>query len=155
MNRLLLGLSAILVIAGAGAGGYVLGHSEAPTESDAAESRKAAYRDALRASRQGALARAGKRGRKNGLDQGRSAGERAGALAGTRDAAVDVEEAQADIAAAEAAAAAEEEVFCPLATDNSATQAECDALGAEEARCGGFDPDQVQPDGSYLPKPGC
>jgi hypothetical protein len=33
--------------------------------------------------------------------------------------------------------------------------AECEALSDEEAYCGGFDPSQVQPDGSYLPKPGC
>lgn len=152
----------VVLVSGAGAAGYLVGQSEASGDQEAetveSDSFEAAFKDARVAS----AARSAQKGNSEGLAAGRESGGRAGTTDANTDATRDIERQQAEIAAAEAAEAAEaaalaaeQEVYCPLAADNYLTQAECDALGAEEARCGGYDPDQVQPDGSYLPKPGC
>ena len=159
-------IAAVLLIGAGGAAGYLLGSKDATGASQANQARRDAYNSAYDTALRVSRSKAQGRGERAGLAKGRMRAVTAGGQAGSADARVEAqkrraaEAAEAQAAAevegqAAAEAAAAQEVFCPLAVDNSATQAECDAMSAQEARCGGLDPSRVQRDGSYLPKPGC
>jgi uncharacterized protein HemX len=97
---------AIVLIAGASVGGYLLGKQQAPTATEAADARAEAEEEARAAAEERVFVRSHERGAEEGETEGREKGEAAGKLAGADAASKKVETQLAAIAAEEAAAAA-------------------------------------------------
>jgi hypothetical protein len=79
----LLALAALLLVSAAGAGGYLVGQREAPSNADAAAERAAARRAVL-ANAEAAAKREQQRARQEGVSLGKRRGRRAGAAAGKK-----------------------------------------------------------------------
>lgn len=141
------------VVAIAGLGGYLLGASDAPTATEAQQARMAAKAEASRDAYAATRSEAVVVGRREGRAVGRRQGRRLGAVRGRRAGAEALARMQQEAAAA-AAAAAPSLVPCVLGS-GLCTPEENQREADIESYCGGWDPSQVQPDGSYLPKPGC
>jgi len=76
-------LLALLLVAGATAGGYAVGHSRAPTGSDAQAARAQANRTALGAAAAGSRHSAYRRGQLKGTNEGADSGRTAGLARGS------------------------------------------------------------------------
>lgn len=144
---------AVGVIIVAGCAGYLLGVDDAPTATEAQQARVAAKTEASREAYAKARSGAVAVGRREGRAAGRRQGRRLGATRGRRAGAEALAQAQQETAAA-AAAAAPTLVPCVLGS-GLCTPEENQREADIESYCGGWDPSRVQPDGSYLPKPGC
>jgi hypothetical protein len=83
---------AVVLVAGSGLMGYVLGESSAPSDAEAERARAAAHGAALTEAKKEAATVAQRRGHRRGLARGRRAGTRAGRLAGKRDGATQAEQ---------------------------------------------------------------
>ncbi|MGH2990709.1 MAG: hypothetical protein ACRDMA_12785 [Solirubrobacterales bacterium] len=85
----LLGAIAILLIAGFGVGGYLVGEAQAPTDADADQAREIAETEAEEVAEEEAFGRSQERGLEKGQAEGRATGEndgsKAGRLAGKAD----------------------------------------------------------------------
>lgn len=150
----LVGLAAAMLVAGLAVGGYVLGDSQAATKEDAAEAHAEAWTDAARRSDQAARPSAERRGKGAGRRSGRTSGQRVGGTRGAQSADKAVAEIQVEQQQEETEPTETELVPCVLG-DGLCTPEEKQERIDREAYCGGFDPSRVQPDGGYLPKPGC
>jgi uncharacterized protein HemX len=99
----LLGAIAVLLAAGLGVGGYLVGEAQAPTDTEADQARQEAELEAEQAAEEKAFERSRQRSLRKGLSQGRATGEREGSKEGKRAGDADASE---ELAAAEPAAPA-------------------------------------------------
>jgi hypothetical protein len=141
--------------------GFVAGASGTPNISEARLTTQAAHAKAAAASERASYVSSRLVAKSVGKKVGRARGVKEGTKRGRADGAKE-KKRLADVAAAEAADAAKPTTgyfggcsealfvdgYCPT-PDEVAFQHWI------EEYCGAFDPSRVQPDGSYLPKPGC
>ena len=141
--------------------GFVAGASGTPTTSEAQVTTQSAHAKAAATSERATYASSRLAARTAGKKVGRARGVKEGAKRGRADGAKE-KKRLADAAAAAAAEAAKPTsgyfggCSAPLFVDGYCPTP--DEVAAEmwiEEYCGAYDPSRVQPDGSYLPKPGC
>lgn len=105
-RRFIVGLVALIVLVAAIAGGYVLGESDAPSETEAQRAATAAQADSARRSETEAIQRGKERGDRAGLAAGQRSGRRSGTRRGGAEGVTAVENEQAKEQQAEADRAA-------------------------------------------------
>ena len=141
--------------------GFVAGASDTPTIGEAQVTTQSAHAKAAATSERASYVSSRLVAKSAGKKVGRARGVKEGTKRGRADGAKE-KKRLADVAAAEAAEAAKPTTGyfggCsePLFVDGYCPTP--DEIAAErwlEEYCGPFDPSRVQPDGSYLPKPGC
>ena len=141
--------------------GFVAGASGTPTTGEAQVTTRAAHAKAAASSERASYVSSRLVAKSAGEKGGRARGVKEGTKRGRADGAKE-KKRLADAAAAAAAEAAKPKTGyfggCsePLFVDGYCPTP--DEIAAErwvEQYCGAYDPSRVQPDGSYLPKPGC